>query len=410
MNETTNVTTKTFAQMRLEIMERDLYEFFAKNHGEEAAKAAVKKDKPRLENNIFPIILPDYLTKETLPDVDFLVTIGRPNLIKLRAIQRHKINDINEEIQSLQRTLEKVPPYVAMDDRHCNYNVITETGHLGKQCPYVCPFYQKHRQMFAQEELHASLKDGNTSNADYLKNRPITKLIAEQPCSLFNSAEDARIINERQDIIESMKREINEACETKKLHVKYLNRLTKAIHDKRTLPDLPLFVDWRPKNFLEENQVVCVFLDAKSETTPCIPRDSLTENLTDKHVSSGMKMFFCKITGPASSQINTGKGPLIFVSSHSEGPLKSGELYFITTCSLEQFLNHEITVEDAEFKMQYVPVIDQRIPCVMTINELLELKRHPEYAKIWAYTNYHAWHADPNEIEPMLEAIRELNI
>lgn len=413
MNELNNekATTKTAAQIRLETTPQKEYEFLVPLFGEEEAKRMIEDAKPYLENDVFRIILPDPFTAETLPDVDFLVTIGKLNLIKLRIIQRHKIARIKAQIRDLQEILLYVPPYEALDNRYCNYNTAEKRGYFGEHCSYACAFFKENRDALTRDELRAALERSDLNTEDFPKDEALNEKIAQHRCGLFDATEDAAVINERQRMFESVKVKIQELYETEQLHVKYINRITKAINDQRTLPNLPIFADWRSQNYLEKNQVVCTFLSVTSETAFHAAKDDGFEKAETLNVSTETQLFFCKITGKAfTGGPYTGNEPMIFVSSHGETPIMAGELYIGADCSTEKFLNHNATANDVQFTMQPIPSIDQRIPRVMKLGELFELKKHPEYAKMWAYTNLHLWHIKPADIEPMLEAIKNLDI
>lgn len=186
------------------------------------------------------------------------------------------------------------------------------------------------------------------------------------------------------------------------MRIRYIDNITRAIHDERTLPNLPLFVDLRKSDYFQDGEIVCFFLNAVE------PKN--TQQGTDTSgIESPAKttLYLCKITGNAIAP-GYGDDSAVYTTFSGE-PLKSGEIYLNLSASIEDILNGKVVIDKTkELSTQRISPINPNTPHIMKVTELLELMRHPEYAKKWSYSNFHLWNAQPESIEPLLEVINDL--
>lgn len=324
MNYEENVTVKMSAAMReyLNGLKGTLSEVY-RDPAKKAEMAESAENDPRLDNNIFPFLFKEPQTDQNLPTAEDLVILGRLNLIALRAILRNSIKEDNAKLLMIESEIIQSNELSTKTQREmCDWDPL-EGAHGPKFVCEFCPILHK---------LHET-KTVNPEQTIQLTGPE--SFFSKQPClAILHINDDLDASTRHYEFVEGLKSALEETKQHKFQSIHYIKVITRALNDKRTLPDLPVFPDWRSKNYFKQHHVYYEYRPYKQ-----------------------FNFIF---------HIPTGRNDRIKSALHT--------------------------------------------PFVVTLEELRVLKQQPEYAKIWAYSNYHAWQVRPSDVEPMLEAIKALRI
>lgn len=354
----------------------------------ERARTVFKKYEDEFSYNVYPLFRPDPLTSENLPSVDFLVNLGEPNLFELRKNERHCLKSLNSRIRKLEKVLEASAEDRAgfqFDNRRCSHTALAPLGYAGEICQQ-CSVFQQHMKRLQHKVFHQMASGKTTYEDSFMAEMDVG---IDQPCGdlcpLYAKAKNESVKNERDNLRSAMEAKIKELRQEKRLRIKYIDNLTKSIHDPRTLPNLPLFVDFRPRDHYK-NYGIVAFLGRKINN------------------KSFPKLYLGKTAGYAPSEhFNE---PATYLDRHGN-PLRQGAFYPDPEF-LGAVLSKEADIDQLEHNLVPLGEFDQNLPFNMRFDELVELIKHPDYARIWAYTNLHTWNARENEVEPLLDELMQL--